>query len=149
MTKAAEGVGEAMSGQKMKPAEKAKLDKAAAASKVKMEKAKTELSAILKRHGLPDLLDEKAKLPEADKAALLKNVDEPALAADLLQFMSSIGESKDKDSSDTGPIPNLDDVKDYQIRGNKATAKADGETIEFVKIDDRWFLRAPQKKSSK
>ena len=150
LTKAAEGVGEAIAGQKMDAKEKAKLDKAAAASKAKMEKAKVELSAILKRHGLPNLLDEKAQLPEADKAdALFKNVDEPALAADLLQFMSSIGESKDKSPSDDGPFPSLDDVKDYKIAGNKATAKAGKETIDFVKIDDRWFLRAPQKKSEK
>jgi hypothetical protein len=144
----AQGMSEA-SGQKPKAEDKAKMDKAKAEAKAKTTKAKASLSAVFKKHGLPDFLDEKAKLPEKEKSAeILKNVDTPALVNDLFAFMGTIGEAKDVDPTKDGPIPipSTADVKNYKISGNKATAKAGAETLEFVKEGDAWFLHPPEKK---
>ena len=38
----------------------------------------------------------------------------------------------------------LGEVTDYEIQGDRATAKAGDETVEFVKVDGRWYF-APSK----
>jgi hypothetical protein len=37
-------------------------------------------------------------------------------------------------------------VTDYKIQGDRATAKAGKETVDFVKVGGRWFMKAPEKK---
>jgi hypothetical protein len=36
-------------------------------------------------------------------------------------------------------------VTDFVINGDSATAKADGDPIEFERLDGRWYLKPPFK----
>lgn len=136
----AEGMAQAMGGEQ-KPADKAAADKKKARAQADLAKAKAQLSAVFKKHGLPDLMDESAALPQEEGAAekMLARVDQPALAADLLGVMQAAGGDKMK-GNEAGPIDAPKDVGDYKIAGDKATARAGAETLDFVKIDGKWFL---------
>ena len=133
------------SGGKMKPEDKAKADK----EKAKIASAKTKFSAILKKHGLPDLMDPKAPPPEKGSAEkMLVKVDQPALAADLGAFMDEFGDKKEKSESGA-PVDLPKNATDYKISGDHATAKAGAETLDFVKLEGRWFFKPPQKEAKK
>lgn len=143
----AEGLAEGMSeatGASDKDA-KAKAAKGKAEMEAKMAKSKTALSAVFKKHGLPDLLDEKAEAPKGDPKALLAKVDQPLLIGDLMGVMQTIGDKgMTQKAGDKMGIPK--EVTGYKIAGDSATAQGGGETIQFVKVDGRWFLKAPEKK---
>jgi hypothetical protein len=157
-TGAVEATAEGMSGKKMKPSEKAKLDKAKKEAAAKMAKMKTNLAVIFKKHGLPNFLDEKAAagLPEEKDAAMemLGALDHPALVKDLMKFMEAFGDKKKEGaegpSAPEAPVPIAAGVivKDYKVKKDKATAKAGKEKLEFVRVGDRWFLKVPEKKKS-
>jgi hypothetical protein len=127
----------------MKPEDKAKLEKEKAAAAAKAKKAKASLSALLKKYGLPDFLDPSTPKPKSGSGrAMLSKVDQPALVADLNRLMDEIGDKDSKNQShDAVPAP--DDVTDYAIAGDHATAKAGSKTLEFVKVDGRWFIKTP------
>jgi len=154
-----EATAEGMSGKKMTKAEKAKLDKAKKEAAMKTARSKTALAAIFKKHGLPNFLDEKAgaALPDDKDAAMqmMSALDHPALVADLMKFMDTWGDKKkegaDGPAAPAPPVPIGADVvvKDYKIKGDRATAKAGKEKVEFVRVDDRWFVKIPEKKGDK
>ena len=145
----AEGMSEAVSGSKPKAEDKAKIAKSKAEAAAKITKTKTAFSALLKKHGLPDLMDEKATLPQDKGAAgaMLAKVDQAALATDLFAFMDQIGDKKEGAAPDKGPMSIPSAVTDYKITGDTATAKADGKPMDFVKIDGRWYLKMPDQKA--
>jgi hypothetical protein len=135
----AEGMSEA--GGEMKPEDKAKLAKQKAAAAAKANKAKASLSAILRKYGLPDLMDPNTPKPKEGSAkAMLAKVDQPALAGDLSHLMDELGD-KDAKQQSTEKVPSPSDVKDYAVSGDHATAKAGAETLEFVRLGSRWFLK--------
>jgi hypothetical protein len=133
---------EAAGGQTKESKEAAAKQKAAAQAKI--DKAKAGLSAVFKKHGLPDLLDEKTAAPKGDPKEMLAKVDQPALIGDLMAFMGTLGDDGPKASKDDA-MPAPKNVTDYKITGDKATAKSGTETIDFVKVDGRWYLKPPQK----
>jgi hypothetical protein len=140
----AEEMAEALSGEKMGPEEQAKMEEGKTEADARIGKARTDLSALFRKHGLPDLLDDQTSLPEEDDAAaLLAKVDQPALATDLMQFIGALGDGvgQTKDADSLVPVPR--DVKNYSITGDRATAQAGDETLEFLRLDGRWFLKAP------
>jgi hypothetical protein len=154
----AEATTEAASGKKMSKADKAKLDKQKKEAAAKIAKSKAALSAIFKKNGLPDFLDEKvaATLPEDKDAAMkmMNAVDHPALVADLMKFMDTFGDKKEGAETPSAPQPPLPvtagmTVKDYKIKGDMATAKAGKEKLEFVRVDGRWLMKLPEKKEDK
>ncbi len=140
----AEGMAEAFSDEGgVKPEEKAKIAKGKAEAAAKAAQLKSKYSALLKKHGLPDLLDDKVAKPEEGPDKLLAKIDQPAFAADVLAFLEQIGDKKEAGDGGTPDIPR--DVKDYVIEGDAATAKSGAEKIEFVKVDGAWFFKPPQK----
>lgn len=144
----AEGLAEGLAGE-MKPEEKAKAEKSRAEAAAKVAQARAGLTAIFKKHGLPDLMDD-AAVPkdEGAAAALLAKADHAALAGDLLKFMETFGDgpgTKDGKATALGPVNVPRSVTDYKIMDARATARAGAETLEFVKVGDRWFFKPPQK----
>lgn len=144
----AEGVAEATGGSKDEAARKAAEARAEAAKM--QEKAKAAFAAVLKRHGLPDLLDDKAGAAVSDPKTLLAKADHPTLVRDLLAFMEGLGAGKGK-KDEAGPgkpegMPDPKSVTDYRVEGDEATARSGDETLQFVKVDGRWFMKAPDKK---
>ncbi len=149
----AEGVSEA-TGEEMKPEDKAKLAKQKEQAAAKIKEAKDSLSKILKKYGLPDLMDPNTPAPKEGSAKeMLAKVDQPALAADLTRFLDQFGDKGEKgeqggkgepkEAAGKAQMPH--EATDYVITGDHATAKAGGETMEFVKIDGRWFIKEPKK----
>jgi hypothetical protein len=142
----AEGVAEATGASKDEAQKKSAAGKAEADAKI--AKTKAAFSALLKKHGLPDMMDEKAMDSAGDPKTVLAKIDHPAFAKDVMGFLDSIGEGKKGDGGGpTEKMPDMDKVSDYKITGDTATAKAGAETLDFVKVDGRWFLKMPEKKA--
>jgi hypothetical protein len=145
----AEGMAGAMGDQSAESKKKAATAKAEVAAKT--AKAKAALSSTFKKHGLPDLMDEKALDAAGDPKEALAKIDHPVFVRDMMAVLESIGDKK-KDGEGAGDgggpggkMPDTKNVTDYKISGDKATAKAGAETLEFVKEDGRWFMKMPEK----
>jgi hypothetical protein len=63
---------------------------------------------------------------------------------DLLGFMDAMGKSQSGGTKK--PIALPPEVTDYEIDGDRATAKAGEETVRFVKVDGRWYVEPEAKK---
>jgi hypothetical protein len=139
------GMTEAMGDQTAEAKQKAAASKKEADAKI--AKAKAGMTAVFKKHGLPDMMDEKAPEPTGDPKELFAKIDQPAFIKDMIGFLETIGEGKEKGDSPTDKMPDMKSVTDYKITGNTATAKAGSETLDFVKVDGKWFLKMPEKKA--
>jgi hypothetical protein len=137
-------------GSEMAAGAGADAQKATAAKKeteAKVAKAKADLSAVFKKHGLPDFMDEKAPEPEGDPKAMFAKVDQPTFIKDMTAVLTSISDKKDGGGGPTEKMPDMKKVTDYKITGDTGTAKAGTETLDFVKVDGKWYLKMPEKKA--
>lgn len=102
---------------------------------------------VLKPAGL-DTLVGKPPMSEASQkaiAAALAKTDTVALTSSLFKSLEKVGPllGMTKNGEKT-PFPiELGEVTGYKVSGDKATAKHNAETVNFVKIDGRWYL-APE-----
>ena len=131
--------------QKKEQAESEKSKKEAQAQIKQME---DKFRKILLKHKLPDFFAEGAESEAGpDKAAeQLKKVDQVALLDDLMAFLTELDEKEADAAKKESPVDLPGKVTDYNIQGNRATAKAGDETLEFEQVGKRWFLKAPEKK---
>lgn len=147
----AEGMTEGMTGEPMSDAEKAKLEKGKKEVEAKTAAMQKKLEAILEKHGVSKMMDDPTPLPaegpERSKAlaAMFEGIDEIALTRDLMTILDELGKADGKSEKPETPVEVPKAVSDYKISGDTATAKSDGETIEFVRVDGRWFFKAPPK----
>lgn len=129
--------------------EKAAAEKRRAEASARADQARASLGILFKKHGLPDLMDgASSPKDEAAATAMLARVDHAALAGDLLKFMETFGDrtgAGNGKAKTTGPVNVPRNVTDYKISGARATARAGAETLEFVKVGERWFFKPPQK----
>jgi hypothetical protein len=151
----AQGMAEGMSGSEMTAEQKAEMEKGKAEAKAKTAELRGRYEAILQKHGLKDRMEamqaegegnETGGSPEEAIGKLLAGVDERALVVDLMGFMSALGESQGQ--GDKKPFSLPAEVTDYKIEGDRATAKAGDETVEFVKVDGRWYFAPSQNKGA-
>jgi hypothetical protein len=150
----AQGMAEGMSGSEMTAEQKAEMDKGKAEAKAKSAELRGRYEAILKKHGLEDRMEamqaeggeSSGGSPEEAMGKLLAGVDERALIVDLMGFMRALGDSQGQEEKKPFSLPA--EVTDYKIDGDRATAKAGGETVEFVKVDGRWYLAPSQNQSA-
>ena len=125
-----------------KPLPKAELEKQRKAYKAAVKSADTVLSSygITGVIGKPVLADATQKPIEA----ALAKADTVAMMRDLMAALDSIGPQLGMKKSDAPKVPfKFGTVRDYKVNGNKATAKDEKETLDFVKIDGRWYLTPP------
>lgn len=149
----AQGMAEGMGDNSGQTAEqKAAAEKAKAEAKAKSAELHGRYDAIMQRYGLKDRMEQMqangrddGAPPEEAIGKLLAGVDERALIVDLMGFMNALGESQGQ--GDKKPFSLPSEVTDYKIDGDHATAKAGSETVEFVKVDGRWYF-APENKSA-
>jgi hypothetical protein len=129
-----------------KAKEKAERDKQTQEAQKKVKEMETQYRAILKKNGLPDFFSEDGqKKADPDKAdALLQKVDQIALLDDLMGFLEKMDTGENQEPEKPFELPGK--VTDYKIQGDRATAKAGKETVDFVKVGGRWFMKAPEKK---
>lgn len=130
------------------------LSEAELAAKRKSYKEAMELAkATLKPHGLDGFIGKPAMSDETQKAidAALSKADTVALMTSLMGAMEKMGPMLGMTKKAEGPkMPfNFGTVTDYQIAGDKATAKNGAETLDFVKIENRWFISPPKPPAGK
>ncbi len=146
----AEGMAEGMAGEDQKPEDKAKLEAAKKEAEEKSAAMQKKVEGVLKKHGVDKMMEDPTPLPEEPAtrskalAAMFKGTDEIALTKDLIGLLEEIGKAEGKEEKPK-PVEAPQSVSDYKISGDTATAKAGDETLDFVRIDGRWYLRAPQK----
>lgn len=144
-----EAVAEGMTGEEASPEQKAEMEEGKAALEAKVAEVQKRYEAILERHEITAMMNEATEVPEdpaarsAALAEMFEGTDEAALLVDLIDLMNDLGESQGKTKRDA-PIPFPSGVTGYEIAGDRATATAGDETIEFVKVDGRWYFQPPQ-----
>ena len=144
------GMAEALSGEETTAEQKAELEKGKREAEEKTAALVKRYEAILEKHRITEAMNDDTPVPdepEARRAALAKalaNTDEIALITDLMAMMGELGGEEGMKSSpvDLGP-----EVTDYEIEGDRATAKAGDEVVRFVKVDGRWYVE-PEEQSA-
>ncbi len=143
----AEGMAEGMTGEEMTAEQKAEVEKGKKEAAAKAEEMQKKYETILARHKLDEIMEAAppSETPEdmAAMAAKLEGVDQGALLAELMGMLESLGEEKKE--AVRGPVDTPKNVRDYKIEGDRATAQSDDETLEFVRVNGRWYFKPPKK----
>ena len=145
------GMADGLAGADAKPEDKAKMEAAQKEVKVKADAMQKKLEGLLHKHGVDKMMEDPAPLPEEPAArskalaTMFSGTDDIALSKDLLALLEEVGKSEGKEEKPRPPIDLPQAVTDYRIDGDTATAKSGEETLDFVRVDGRWYVRAPQK----
>ena len=102
----------------------------------------------LRPHGLDGLLGEAPLSPlSKDVFALaLTRTDTVVLMQSLYSALDRISKLLGTERTDEKKLPmTFGRVTDFEINGDTATAKADGDPIEFERLQGRWYLKPPDK----
>jgi hypothetical protein len=125
-----------------KPLPKAELDK----RKKGYASAVDLVRQTLRPHGLDSLIGQPPMAPKSQetlKAALAK-ADTVVLVTSLLTAMDRIGPMLGMQKSDSKKVPfTFGKVTNFQVKGDRATAKAATEVLEFERVQGRWYLKPP------
>jgi hypothetical protein len=143
----AEGLsGDEAAGDEASAQQEAETEKGQAALQAKTAEISKSFEAILDRHGVTEMMNDESPLPEdpaARSAALEKmfaKTDDIALMTDLMGLMEQLGDPSEEKGEIPPPVPVSDTVTDYQVDGDRATARSGEETLEFVRVDGRWYF---------
>jgi hypothetical protein len=69
----------------------------------------------------------------------MKGVDQVSLIRDLMQLLESL--PGDERSGESGPVDLPEgELTDVAIDGDHATGKLGDESVDFVRVDGRWYL---------
>ena len=110
--------------------------------------AQGHLRQALKPHGLDSLVG-KPVTPETEAAfmtaidAALPKTDTVVLAAAVLSAMDKVARLMGMPKPEPPPIFSFSTVTDYKMEGDVATAKAGSETLEFERVQGRWYIKPP------
>lgn len=141
-----EAVTEGMTGEEMTAEQKAEMEKGKAEMEAQAAELQARYQAVLERHKVAAMMEDDTPVPEdpaarsAALAEMFKDTDDIALVVDLMNLMGELGESQGMGKPDA-PVSLPDEVTGYEVEGDRATAKAGDETIEFVKVDGRWYFQ--------
>lgn len=138
--------------------EQARLELAAspelAEAQAKTERLIARFNEVAGRHGLPLLEeDDDAELDQESFEEIFETVDQPALIADLMGFllemMEEMGDSEDAMAAGPGDelsqrVP-MGELTDLVIDGDSASGLIDGERVELVRLDGRWFAKIEER----
>ncbi len=140
------GMAEAMGG-KVDPAEKEKAAQQMAKAKEEMGKVKERYNALMTKYGLPVMpKDGEAEpdLPKEKAEELFQKIDAGAFLTDVMAFMKSMpGDEKEKAAEESPVKIPSGPLTDLKIDGDKATGSVEGEAMNFVRIDGRWYVEEP------
>lgn len=142
-TSMAEGMAEGM-GEELTDEQKAEMEaqkEQALAEVAKMQDAYNEMVA---KYGLPQLSEEE-ELPDAELEDILGNIDQAAFMKDVMDFLESMpGQEEESSAADEGAPWDFGDavLTDLVVEGDTATGKVDGQDVQFVRIDGRWYFDA-------
>jgi hypothetical protein len=102
----------------------------------------------LKPHGLDGLIGESPISPLSKDVfeLALTRTDTVVLMRSLFDALDRIGKLLGIKRGDEKRLPmTFGNVTDFEISGDAATAKADGSTIEFERLQGRWYLKPPDR----
>jgi hypothetical protein len=139
----------AMTGDDARPEDKAKVEKAQKEAKAKSEAMQKKIEAVLKKHGVDKMMEDPTPLPQEPAArskalaTMFKGTDDIALIKDLMALLEEVG--KDEGKTEKPPVDLPKEITDLKVTGETATAKAGEETLQFVRVEGRWYMRAPEK----
>jgi hypothetical protein len=126
---------------------KAELD----AQRKKYTTAMDLAKATLKPYGLDVMIGKPVLAEDTQKAinAALDKADNLALVTSLYGALTKIGPllGLKQDPKPTMPVT-VGTVTGYKTDGDRATAQNGAETMQFVRIDGRWFIEPPAPNSS-
>jgi len=104
---------------------------------------KTDYEAVLKKHDIDPSNTDMPKLEPSDKdgmrraaGEMMKGIDHKAFFVDMMRFLSEHGEGDGVSAA--GKLKG--DLSDVEIDGDRATGRAGGKDLTFVKVDGRWYL---------
>lgn len=121
---------------------KAELD----AQRKNYKEAMDMSKGILKPYGLDTLIGKPvmSKPTQDTLNAALDKADNVALITTLYGALDKIAPKLGmKEKPDVKPVMNVGTVTGYSISGDKATAKNGPVNMNFVKIDNRWYIVPP------
>lgn len=124
-----------------KPA-KAELD----AQRKKYKAALDVATATLKPYGLDTLIGKPVLAPEVQKSieAALVKADNTTLITSLFGAMVKMGPMLGmKEAPKPDALVKVGNVTGYKIDGDKATAQNGAETMDFIRINGRWYIEPP------
>jgi hypothetical protein len=139
------GMAEAMGGEEASAEQRAELEKARAEAAALRDR----YNALVGRHGLPTMPADGAEPVEpsdAELEAAFARLEHGTFLADAAAFLESLPDSGDgEEEGAPSPVKIGEGVlADLAIDGDRATAKLDGEAVEFVRIDGRWYFELPE-----
>lgn len=123
-----------------KAAQEAKL----AEGRKEVDELRLRYNALVGKYGLPTIPGEgepePAELPEAELETLFAKIDQGAFLTDTMAFIEAMPGAEEK-PADEGPIRIGDGVlADLVTDGDTATARLDGESVRFLRVDGRWYF---------
>lgn len=124
-----------------KPA-KAELD----AQRKKYKAALDLATATLKPYGLDTMIGKPVLAPDVQKSidAALDKTDNAVLITNLFGAMVKMGPMLGMtETPKPDALVKVGTVTGYKIDGDKATAQNGAETMDFVRINGRWFIEPP------
>ena len=124
-----------------KPA-KAELD----AQRKKYKAALDVATATLKPYGLDTLIGKPVLAPDVQKSieAALDKADNTTLIASLFGAMVKMGPMLGmKEAPKPDALVKVGNVTGYKIDGDQATAQNGAETMDFIRINGRWYIEPP------
>jgi hypothetical protein len=155
----ADGLGEAFAGEEgMDPEEKARMEAEMAEARAEADAMMARLREVLEPHGLAGMLDEGFEPGSAEDQALeeaLENADMIALTEDMMGLLAEMDDGEGGEDGEDGGMMGGDpaeeaapdwasqEVTDFRIDGDTATAQAGDETLEMIRVDGRWYF-APE-----
>ncbi len=139
-----EGMTEAVTGEEPTAEQKAEIEAGQREAAAEMAAARALYEDILRRHGLEEMLSEEAAgpAPGEDLSNLLEGVDEIALLSDMMALLEDIGE--DDAQAESAPFESPGEFGEIEVHGDRATAAAGDDVLEFVLIDGRWYFDPPE-----
>ena len=82
--------------------------------------------------------------------ASIAKADTVALLTSVMNAMDKIGPLLGMKREEKSSLPfDLGAVSGYKIAGDKATATSAKETVNFIRVDGRWYLNPPAAKPGK
>ncbi len=131
-----------------KPLPKTELDSKRKAYRTAVDTARK----TLKPHGLDKVIGRPPMAPETQQTidTALAKTDTVVLMTSLLVMMERLGPLLGMQRGDKPKVPfTLGNVTNYRVDGDRATARAAKETLEFERIDARWFIKPPAPSTAK
>jgi hypothetical protein len=110
------------------------------------KEAVTLATGFLKPHGLDTLIGKPVLAPEVQKSidAAIDKADSAVMITTLFNTLVKMAPLLGmKETPKPDALVKVGNVTDYKINGDKATAQNGAETMDFVRINGRWYIEPP------